>query len=160
MTHEGTFTCRYCSVEKPLSDFYKSSRNKTGHQYECKECMKKRVKESRSKNPEKYKAYARSWRIAHRDSDKNSARKFRYKNLYGMSIQDYDKMLEKQGGCCMICKEHHTDHATRLHVDHDHNTGKVRGLLCRRCNMLLGVVDDDVNLLGFAIQYLGESSAA
>ncbi len=63
---------------------------------------------------------------------------------YGLTIQDYDDMLNKQKGVCAICE---TDEAIpntgyRLHVDHNHTTGKVRGLLCTKCNKALGFVEN------------------
>lgn len=78
--------------------------------------------------------------------------------VYGIGIKSYEKMLEKQESKCKICKgegfvmaEHHK---LKLVVDHCHDTGKVRGLLCHNCNRALGLLKDDVVALCRAIQYL------
>lgn len=70
---------------------------------------------------------------------------------YGISHKEYDLMFKSQGGACKICRN---EFDYRLHVDHCHNTGKVRGLLCRGCNTGLGHFKDDVQLLREAINYL------
>lgn len=72
---------------------------------------------------------------------------------YGITIDEYDAILEKQGGGCAICKGD-TKGRGRYHVDHCHETGKVRGLLCAKCNILLGHANDDTRLLRAAISYL------
>lgn len=72
---------------------------------------------------------------------------------YGITIADYDRMLDGQGGMCAICGS--TDPVDRsFNVDHDHKTGRVRGLLCRWCNLLLGYAGDDTTRLDSAIEYL------
>jgi recombination endonuclease VII len=72
-----------------------------------------------------------------------------------LTVSDYDELFNKQGGVCAICglatKE-------RLVVDHDHDTDKVRGLLCRSCNVALGFMRDDIVRLAAAIEYLKENS--
>ena len=76
---------------------------------------------------------------------------------YGISLTEYDEMLKKQNGLCAICGEYSVDRKgthTRMPVDHDHKTGKVRGILCNRCNLVLGKVGDDIGLLTSAINYL------
>lgn len=60
---------------------------------------------------------------------------------YGMTIATYDALLAGQNGVCAICKETCST-GNRLAVDHDHSTGRIRGLLCRRCNLFLGVLED------------------
>jgi hypothetical protein len=70
---------------------------------------------------------------------------------YGLSKEDYDRMLAQQHGACAICKQR--SQAT-LCIDHDHSTGEVRGLLCRKCNMGLGLYDDDPCRLRAAAAYL------
>lgn len=71
---------------------------------------------------------------------------------YGISVQDYESMLEEQGGTCWICKG--TNDLMALCIDHDHKTNLVRGLLCNLCNRSLGLMNDDVNRLRRAILYL------
>lgn len=73
---------------------------------------------------------------------------------FGMSLKDYQNMLDLQGGACAICKGHSGKKGHRYHVDHCHSTGKVRGLLCSRCNLLLGKAKDDVGILIAAVNYL------
>jgi hypothetical protein len=75
------------------------------------------------------------------------------KQNWGLTLQQYDDMLEKQGNCCAICK---TDDfgKTRGAIDHDHITGKIRGILCNNCNNGLGRFKDDIDNLKQAIIYL------
>ncbi len=80
--------------------------------------------------------------------------------LYGMSKEEYQKLLAAQGGVCAICKgaetQTHPRHKTRKHlsVDHVHGTGAIRGLLCSACNTAIGLLKDDPALLNSAIAYL------
>ncbi len=71
---------------------------------------------------------------------------------YGITIEEFDEMAAGQGGVCAICKQPPTGRV--LHVDHDHITGKVRGLLCGPHNRALGLFGDDINLLMEAASYL------
>jgi hypothetical protein len=77
---------------------------------------------------------------------------------YGISVEQYEQMLASQNGVCLICGkgETHTRNGkvTLLCVDHCHKTGKVRGLLCKRCNVMLGQSGDDIETLTSAIEYL------
>ncbi len=77
----------------------------------------------------------------------------RLRNFYGITPADYERILEKQGGGCAICHGG-TNGRGRFHVDHCHTTGIVRGLLCAKCNLLLGHADDDTRRLRAAIAYL------
>jgi hypothetical protein len=82
--------------------------------------------------------------------DREWKRKKRFENVYGISLADYDVMLARQRGLCAICKQS----GQTLCVDHCHATGKVRGLLCSKCNSALGFCDDDPKRLWAAIAYL------
>jgi len=73
---------------------------------------------------------------------------------YGLTIEDYNYILEQQGGVCEICRKPVSEFNKRLHVDHDHNTGVIRGLICSSCNLMLGHAKDNVNILGNAILYI------
>lgn len=142
-------TCTVCKEEKEDSEFYKSGK---GLHHECKQCMKSRVRQVVDK--EKRLEASRRWRENNKERSVESSRKVRYKKMYGLSIEDYDKMVDEQGGCCKICKTHSLDLKERLHVDHNHITGKIRGLLCRKCNLLLGHSEDDPEILLNAALYL------
>ena len=86
------------------------------------------------------------------------------KRTYGITRQDYEDMLKAQENCCKICgsegflmKEHHR---MKLVVDHCHDSGKVRGLLCHNCNRALGLMKDSVHTLESAIDYLEKTGTA
>ena len=79
-------------------------------------------------------------------------RRVRLKHYYGLTPEQYDVMLQKQDGKCAICRSPAGE--SRLHVDHDHKTGAVRGLLCRTCNVALGHFNDSILTLRSAIEYL------
>jgi hypothetical protein len=81
------------------------------------------------------------------------------KQQYGMTVAEYTAMLQSQGGVCGICRclPEQTG-LRRLVVDHDHATGRVRGLICQSCNLGLGRFKDDPSILVSAIKYLGRHS--
>jgi hypothetical protein len=105
----------------------------------------------------------KAWRRSRPDYEKNryqavkvETRERHMVRKYGVTLADYEAMLAVQGGRCAIC--HVTEGSQRygvFHVDHCHSTGRVRGLLCRGCNHMLGVVGDSVEALERAISYLG-----
>jgi len=88
---------------------------------------------------------------------KENRAEYRYfygiKRNYGMRREDYEKMLKNQKGVCLICGNKNKK-KRRLCVDHCHNTGEIRGLLCADCNLALGKVNDDVKILNKMIKYL------
>ena len=97
------------------------------------------------------KKYQKNWNLNHRAENRN-------KNLlkkYGMTSSQYNEIFEKQSGLCLICKKRSKQ---TLAVDHNHNTGKIRGLLCVRCNQGLGHFYDSQELLSEAINYLGQTN--
>lgn len=81
----------------------------------------------------------------------------RLRSVHCMSLKDYESMVKQQGGVCAICKlppKRTNSHTNRLHIDHDHKTGSVRGLLCDLCNVALGRFKDNKSNLRRAIIYL------
>lgn len=83
---------------------------------------------------------------------RNWINKLQYK--FKMFPEDYDALVKKQNGLCAICNQ--PPKSRRLDVDHNHKTRKVRGLLCNRCNLAIGLFDDLVQILDQAINYLNE----
>lgn len=125
--------CGCCGIEKPLTEFHKRG---DGHQSYCKLC-----------------------KIDHyntnRESYDKAFRKYNYKNAYGIKIEDYEKIFSEQGGLCKICgREQGSAGVRRLAVDHCHDTGIVRGLLCSNCNTGLGKLGDTVEGLMRAVNYI------
>jgi hypothetical protein len=95
--------------------------------------------------------YARDWRKANPEKVKNSE----LKKMFGITLEEYNSLRESQGYSCAICGKSEEDTHSDLAVDHCHVSGKIRGLLCASCNMALGLLKDDKQLLQSAIKYLG-----
>jgi len=91
-----------------------------------------------------------AWRRAHPELARAQGRKGTLAR-HGMTLEEYDEMAAQQGGKCAICG---SEPSGRLHVDHDHGTGRVRGLLCGGCNKSLGLMKDDPRRLLAAVEYL------
>lgn len=87
------------------------------------------------------------------DQKRQRNQKARLRSYYGISVEQYELMLHAQHGVCAICKGR-CDTGQRLSVDHDHNNGRNRGLLCRRCNSLIGYAKENPRILKAAIAYL------
>jgi len=73
---------------------------------------------------------------------------------YGISPKDYDKFFKEQNGRCAICNVHQSEVTRRFDIDHNHDTGKVRGLLCYNCNRALGLFKDSTKIVSKAFEYL------
>tara|TARA_X000000368_G_C22663084_1_gene550524 strand:+ start:144 stop:602 length:459 start_codon:yes stop_codon:yes gene_type:complete len=132
--------CRICGVSKHLLDnYYRSRKDKTlasSYSYECKECTIKRIKKKDRTHP-------------------HIKREQHLKRRYGISLQEYTEMLDRQGNCCATCGSKEPGGKWKsFAVDHDHKTGKVRGMLCKSCNIALGEVDDSLTTLKRMIEYL------
>jgi hypothetical protein len=137
-----------------------------GYRNECKACNLAQRAAKYRENPEPTKARVRKWQAdnpervkaklrEYRDSGRRQAndRRTHLKRKYGITPEQYEEMLAAQGGGCAICQRPPREDIS-LHVDHDHETGTVRGLLCFRCNNALGDFDDDVVLMQMAAAYL------
>ena len=90
--------------------------------------------------------------------NKNHIRSQRLLEKYGITLEDYELMMENQNHTCKICGTDEARGRGTWHVDHCHTTGKVRGLLCYNCNVGLGNFKDNAAVLASAIKYLNESS--
>lgn len=95
------------------------------------------------------------WRTNNLERHNNARRRSVLRSKYGLTLEGYHALLEKQDGTCAICGCRADKRA--LHVDHHHGTGKIRGLLCNTCNRCLGLLKDDVAVLRSAVAYLERS---
>lgn len=136
-----TKVCGECKEDKPFSEYHKNKTGKYGLQSKCKKCAIQKTRDWQVKNPEKYAA------LIERNLKVREPR--RRADRYGLTVDELNDMIEKAGGRCNICKRER-----QLRVDHDHVTGKVRGLLCHGCNTSLGAFEDNVDHLLAAVEYL------
>lgn len=124
-------------------------------------------KEYYKKNKIRVREYQKQWYLKNKEKVLLSKKEYALKNPryqystlikreYGLSLEDYDKMILSQSGSCLICGAN-CENKRNLSVDHCHKTGKVRGLLCIGCNRGLGAFKDNINHLKEAIQYLNDS---
>ena len=116
--------CKKCGEEKPLEEYNKHPQTKDRLRTDCKQCQAKA------------------------NADLN------LKRNYGITLEDYDRMLEEQEGKCKICGTTEPNGKGRFHVDHNHDTQEVRGLLCHNCNRGIGYLRDDVSIILKALEYL------
>lgn len=120
------------------------------------EWARRRAKQWRAENLERAREHDRKRK---HDPRRRASHLARVMKKYGITVADYEARLAAQSGACAICRSSFNVHrgttAVRLAVDHDHVTGRVRGLLCSRCNTGLGLFGDNPTLLRDAIAYLG-----
>jgi len=93
---------------------------------------------------------ANKYRLKHPESEYNTYLKRRY----GVSREGYNRLFESQNGCCAICGRHQSEMKKRLSLDHNHETGKNRALLCNKCNVAIGLFYEDPSILEAALEYL------
>ena len=163
MDESAEKVCSKCGVTKPLSEYYRDPACRDGHRPDCKVCNRAAQKARREANPDPGRARAREWQRRNRDRYRANQqsyaesgrkrvadRKSYLKRTYGISVEEYDEMLAAQDGVCAICGRRPRDDIS-LHVDHCHVTGRLRGLLCFRCNNGLGDFGHDPALLQAAL---------
>ena len=119
-------TCTKCCKDLTEEEFYKDKYSSRGYKWKCKVCYPRR--------------------------NSIQARRSQLKYLYNITPEDCEFMFRAQQGLCKIC--HEPSLARNLDVDHNHTTGQVRGLLCNRCNKVIGLLEEDSDLLSKAIEYL------
>jgi hypothetical protein len=142
-----TTSCVDCRVEF-------SYEHRTGPtRQRCEPCrterkaIKNREKSQRWKdnNRERHVAYLREYHQARKDDPeyRRKRRENMVRYTYGITQAEVDALIESQGGRCAICGGERNGAGTRLHIDHCHDTGKVRGMLCSKCNTAVGLLDND-----------------
>ena len=163
--------CKKCGGYLPLTMFCKKIAAKDKLNSVCRTCDQAR-KSNSWYNDEvsraRIKEANREWYINNREhaikTCKSNSLKHpdRHKNMmlkitYGITIEDFKSMRDAQGYKCKICQRHEDELIRTLVVDHDHATGKIRGLLCNKCNLGLGMFNDNVELFNKAIEYLNQT---
>jgi Autographiviridae endonuclease VII len=136
--------CTKCKLEKKLIEFPKDKQKKDGLHPYCKAChaVYWLHKDKGPSYKDKVKIYQKRFKI----------------RSYGLTEEDYDRLLKIQNGVCAICHKPETHNRSKvLSIDHCHKTNKVRGLLCHRCNAGLGQFYDDTEIMKSAINYLERS---
>jgi hypothetical protein len=137
-------TCCVCSVRKPFIEFFNFKNKSDGKSYRCKDCDNEARKKWSDSNPEKAHLSSRGRNLKHK---------------YGVGLKWYEEQFKKQNYSCAIC-ESKTNKTTgdrefwNFSVDHCHDSGKVRGILCNNCNRALGLFQDNPELLKKAANYV------
>lgn len=138
--------CKKCKENKPLDAFHRKFKALDGRRASCILCLKK---ERLPRTPEQLRCH-RDWSKKNRHIGRNAE----LIREYGITLQQYNVMFNLQEGRCKCCLRHQRELPKTLSVDHCHLTGKVRGLLCSKCNSTLGFANDDINILQSCIDYL------
>lgn len=133
---DGRKLCTECGEAKPLDQFHRRKDSPSGAVSKCRACSQER---RRAKQRRRY--------------EKDPTRVSRRIRGGGMTKADYEARVAVQGGLCQLCRCPPKG-CVNLSIDHDHSTGRVRGLLCRSCNSALGMAKDDPKLLRVAATYL------
>ena len=145
--------CTKCGKEKPLSEFYNYKSLNGKYHSSCKECCRESSSNWGRKNRKHKTLNERRRRAANPMIDKEAPLK-----KLGLTFEDYQRMLKIQNGVCKICgkpeKVKRKGKFKRLAIDHNHKTGHLRGLLCSKCNMLIGLAQENIHILEEAIKYL------
>jgi hypothetical protein len=157
--------CKRCGSVKSIDGFYCDKKSKDRKSWCCKSCVREKATKWAKKNPERYAKRVAAWHAAnpgkvkaHRQKSyaKGEWRERWYMKSYGLTVAQVDEMIQGQEGRCYICGTDKPEGRsnTRLMVDHDHNTGRVRRMLCAKCNTGLGSFREDPSLLRKAAGYL------
>ena len=144
------FECAHCHLALPKVCFYVNARYKSGYKTTCIKCDNAVRATHEAKNRGKYNAESRKWRKDH----PNEIRGHNLKRHYGITLDYYNRLYISQNGKCAICEIK----LPRLLVDHCHDSGIVRELLCGNCNKMIGFASEDTTILEKAIKYVNKHS--
>lgn len=131
--------CTVCNIEKSLEDFNKQATGSYGVRSYCRVCQGLESKTYYLENDERIRSRTNKYKKDNRNKVKNRE----LQRLYGITLEEYNRLFIEQNGSCSICKRHQTQFKNSLHVDHNHITKEIRGLLCGACNHALGLLKVD-----------------
>jgi hypothetical protein len=153
-----TKICSKCKIEKPIDEFYRAERNSDGKMSQCKTCNYKYVKEYR-KRPENVDRIREQNRAI--DKRYHSRPEIKMKHAerwhikeYGISLQDREVIMKEQDGKCAVCGDILIKEGNKTCLDHNHITGKIRGIVCHNCNCALGYIKDNSDIAEAMVRYL------
>lgn len=151
-------TCKDCGNTLETSNFPKNKNKKDGLSPYCKKCCSRRTIECRNrvkiKDPLTGELIYKRKYPMYKVNSKDYLQDLHLRRTYNISLEEYKKLLSNQDNRCIICTRHVNELPTKLSVDHDHSTGKIRGLLCTKCNVGIGYFQDNSDLLRKTITYL------
>ncbi len=141
--------CYTCNVMKDITEFHKNNKMIKGRVNQCKKCHYNRLQIDRA-DPNKRDRFLYYYR---------SNSMFR---RYGINVEQYEDLVNKQNNKCLICENEPVKNGVKqnqsLHIDHCHKTGKIRGLLCHLCNRAIGLFRERSDIIQKALIYLDEHS--
>ncbi len=164
----NTKTCSTCKKEKSIIYFGKNKSRSDGFATQCRRCCQYTYLKNYKKNKKERHAYRKKYFIQNKEIILKKQKEYYNKNKekikkqrknyqtirkYGITLKERDIMLQKQDNKCAICKNN-TFTGYDWSIDHSHLDGKTRGILCNRCNSLLGMAKDNIKILENAISYL------
>lgn len=158
---KGKKSCSTCGIEKNFDQF-SLHKGDVKPIAQCRGCIAAKTREWRKANADKKRETARKWRANNmdkalaaeaktRERRRTRTKELRFIRLYGIDLEIYNELFSSQGNKCAICEQ--VD-GKRLHVDHCHATGRVRGILCSTCNHMIGMAYDDPSILTRGAEYL------
>lgn len=155
--------CTKCGKEKAEDEFSKDKQKPGGRDLYCRPCRAEIQRQWRDSDRAHYRALAKARRA--RDPEKHNRyqadaykknparwRDYNLRSHYGVTLEEYDAMVVNQKGLCALCRKPPVKGS--LHLDHDHETKKIRALLCTKCNTGIGLFNEDSDLLRRAIEYI------
>lgn len=153
--------CRTCNETKDINEFHKQSRAKDGRYLDCKVCTAARNKAWYGANKARHAKTCASWYKKNRTHAISKGTDWHYRKNYGITHEEFLSLADKQDNKCLICSVGLTFAEkchTRAVLDHDHDTGEIRGVLCNACNTGIGLLKDSPAVLLSAYNYLKGST--
>lgn len=143
--------CPKCTKTLPVDRFHRGGCG--GYGSYCIDCTRSYHRDTYLADVQKHKNLV----AAYRKKNPDKIKEWGLQRKYGISLDTYNRMFLSQGGRCAICRTDVPAKKYGWHVDHDHSTEKVRGILCNKCNRGLGYLNDSLDILKAAIKYIESS---
>ena len=155
----GLLECSLCKQLRSVNCFGMHKHAKAGRSSWCKDCISEKNKIRRKKNPELFREKLQKVTQKKLLADPNFHRKNLLKYKYDITFEQYEDMFTAQNGVCAACRmpeesRHQNGNIKRLAVDHNHETGEIRALLCHGCNLALGFLHEDLQKCLGLVEYI------